>query len=683
MFFPGLRNRPEWISTSHQISHSLDQRVWISHLDLTPPLQVLAALLSEYRQLRGVEGRMASLVVHQEAAVTGLQLRQRLGPNTAETAGLVPPSSAEVQLVCGQQGLTPSAGAVEMQLRPVVVGWEGGLDTLGRDGALTRPSSGAVTCRCNLRAARTLETMLRAEQQQRQLMRQGRSVSGYGQGAEGQQQGGAAKFGSMAVDWIGRDVIVAVPASDASQLQPLVEHCLMHGVLLRIRPGGMMAGPPPGGGQQAMGGLTAGPAGPGMTAAAMVDVRVWDGDASVPRVLSGLPCSKVWLLEEACRAGMLDDALRQGAFAQLSPVAVNLMPARWVRPAHVSSSFWTNVRPGSSSSSSSSEPPELSAVQGDGGGNDGGQGGCGTQRRRKVVQELLVGGPATTAAAAAPSALKPGVHGVDCMAVPAAAAGKAPVSASVLRTSKSRSRTAHLAESSPGAPSLGRTRSRTATQASQPTPPGDAGGGSDPGCGGMQALGMIAARPGGSNGKALAPRKSQVAAAKGLSPAPVFLTVRLPFLPLTVLAYLTGDEALRSALHAEDPWEDLARHWAARPDSGIPVRLRPLLAAHSAVGTSAPGQPWRPRLPGHAISLAAVAQALVEALFAGDGPKQLAMRLSALTAAAAGGGGSTVPQQQPAIGRDEAAVLLTGFLGAFGGIAAHRVALVQAVMQSR
>ena len=653
-------------------------------------MQVLATLLSEYRQLRGVERHIASLVVHQEAAAatglplpsatTGLQLHQGPAPTTTTTTTamerLEPPSATEVQLRCGRQGPnTAAAEGLELRLRPVVVGWEGGLETLGRDGALTRPSSGVVVCRCNLRAARTLETMLRVEQQQHQ----GGSVLGDGQRTAGQKQDGSAKLVSMALDWVGRDVIVAVPASDASLQQPLVEHCLMHGVLLRIRPGGMKVGPSPAADQQVTGGLAAGPAGPGMTAAATVDVRVWDGDAGVPRVLSGLPCDKVWLLEEACRAGMLDDALRQGAFAQLSPVAVSLMPARWIKPAY-GSSFWADVGP---SSSSSSEPPVLPAVRGEGGGDDGGQVACGNQRRRRMAPDLLVGGPATTtAAAAAPISLKPGGHGVDGMAGPVAAAGKEPASASVLRTSKSRSRTAHLAESSPGAPSLGRTRSRTATQASQATPPGDAGG-ADPGGRGMQAQGIQVARPRCSNGKALIPGLAPATPAVGLLPAPVFLTVRLPFLPLMVLAYLTGDEALRSALHTEDPWEDLARHWAARPDSGIPARLRPLLATHSAVVTSALGRPWRPRLPGHAISLAAVAQALVEALSAGDGPKQLAMRLSALAAAAAGGGGSTVPQQQPVVGREEAAALLTGFLGTFGGIAAHRVALVQAVMQSR
>lgn len=580
-----------------------------------------------------------------------------------------------MQLRTGQDPATAAPAGLELRLRPVVLGWDGVLDTLGTDGALTRPSSGTVVCRCNLRAARTLETMLRTEQQQRQHMWQGGSLASDGQLTTSLQQGGAAVLGSAGWDWIGRDVIVAVPASDVSLQQPSVEHRLMHGVLLRIRPGSPALAPT---GGVVMGGPQAGPAGSG-SAAATADFRVWDEAPGIPRELPGLPCSKAWLLEEACRVGALDDALRQGAFAQLSPVAVNLMPARWIKPAQ-GSIFWASCRPGCTPSAVLGVPPVvLSAGQEDSGGDDGGLGVRGSQRRRRLARGLEVGGPATTAAAAAaPGAVKPGAP--PCLvhvAVPAAA-GMAPASASRLRLSKSRSRTAHLAEPSVGASSLGRTRSYTATEPSQAAaPPGDAGG-TDPHGRGLPLRELQAARPGGSsNGKALTPSPLPITAAASLLPAPAFLTVRLPFLPLTVLAHHTGDEALRSALHAEDPWEDLARQWAAHPDPGIPVRLKPKLAL-DAVVTSAPKPPWRPRLPGHALGLADVARTLVEALLAGDGPKQLAMRLSALTGAAAGGGGSNVPQH-----RDEAAALLTGFLGAFGGIAAHRVALVQAVMQSR
>ena len=77
---------------------------------------------------------------------------------------------------------------------------------------------------------------------------------------------------------------------------------------------------------------------------------------------------------------------------------------------------------------------------------------------------------------------------------------------------------------------------------------------------------------------------------------------------------------------------------------------------------------WLPNDPDRP-SLGRIVEALVDSLFSGDGPKQLARRLSC--------GGVAF------LSRDDAAELLSGFLGAFEAVSLHRVTLVQAAVQGR
>jgi hypothetical protein len=145
---------------------------------------------------------------------------------------------------------------------------------------------------------------------------------------------------------------------------------------------------------------------------------------------------------------------------------------------------------------------------------------------------------------------------------------------------------------------------------------------------------------------------------------------------LIILSKLTGAGPLVSTLvTAADPWGALARMWWSHPSPGIPARVRQALmpgplhhTLPESAGFGRRPSSWLPEDPNR-LSLGRIVEALVESLFSGEGPKQLARRLSC--------GGLAF------LSRDEAAELLSGFLGAFEAVSLHRVALVQAAVQGR
>ena len=344
----------------------------------------------------------------------------------------------------------------------------------------------------------------------------------------------------------------------------------------------------------------------------------------------GIPAAHVWPLEEVCGCGRLDQALQRGAFGDLIPVLVNMSPGRWIQP-------------------------------------------------------------------------------------------------SGLPTSSSPSSSSHITAASSSEASIGATRNNTD---------------------GHQRLGSTSTdQPEGMS--SMSTRLQSAAAAECLCPTDMtgcyspfsrppsfprylFLTVRLPYLPLAVLAHYSGDTALRVAAGAPEPWEAIARYWASPAgvaessaaetvtvpsgasgrcpfstagavgggagsprDCGIPPRL---LQASGREWWQCPLPPTptviregRSRiLPAQSGPLAYVSRCVVESVVAGEGPKQTLQRLhfslpspESCSPIQASADQQSLAALMASLTRDECSKMVTGFLGAFPGVAAHSVSLVQAATQGR
>ena len=267
--------------------------------------------MSEYQQLRDVQHLIASMAVRMETN------KDIPGPAGTRSDGAAGTGSSRSSRSSG----SGSSTGFDLRLRPAVLGGEGDLGTLGPDAALVSRASGWVTCHCNLGSARSLQDMMQQKQQ--------------GLDPRGGMEAGAVRSARW-LSWVGKDVVAVVPYVSMAGQQEGREG-LMHGLLLRVHipPPYDLARTPTGYGlpnshQSDTLGVPSGPL--SASSAATADIVVWDGDGTPgrPRVLSGQPCSCVWLLEEACRPGLFDEALRRGTFHRLSPVVVRLCPLRWI-----------------------------------------------------------------------------------------------------------------------------------------------------------------------------------------------------------------------------------------------------------------------------------------------------------------------------------------------------------------
>jgi hypothetical protein len=167
------------------------------------------------------------------------------------------------------------------------------------------------------------------------------------------------------------------------------------------------------------------------------------------------------------------------------------------------------------------------------------------------------------------------------------------------------------------------------------------------------------------------------------------ITVRFPSLYLCALAFHSQDPSLLLSLdksHSggdQDPWTYLTEIWLQRsPDCKI---LR-VLSSNGRASTSSWPLPPRseftsdqvPSLP--RANLRDLTRAMVEAIAHGDGPKRLALRLSAVVNFDSRGDVSILSRSDIkcswSFSRDDAISLMSSFLAAFPRVADHQAGLV-------
>ncbi len=439
----------------------------------------------------------------------------------------------------------------------------------------------------------------------------------------------SCRFGvDLAATWVGRDVIVVlpyaaapIPAALAAENVPIAEVQLVaqrgegafHAVLVSLQ-------------QTPEGGATA-------------TLRLWAEDR--PRLVSAVPCSVVWLLEEACRPGWLEHAARAGQLHTLVPVEVHLpLSLRGMRP------------------NQAAARATAAAAAGDGSQVDG----------------VLTGGH-LEAAKDGGKGSKRSHH---------EAVGSFPSSVVWKRRKPSR-----MAEAAG-------TRMTTRSSSQMLPTVQEEGEGED-----VREFKETKETADELRRTEAGPFAASVLTVSRPPPrhGAFFLTIRMPLLPLLCLAHHCGDSALRAAVASASPWETVAAYWAAANSSGISTRLSSILSPqpsslHDSLSCSVAldgGEgglvglvdessiAWLPSFPGEA-HLSTLAQGIVESLIAGEGPKKLAARLSTAVACSHA---QHLAARAGYVTRDEAVALLLGFQGAFPKIPEHTVGLIKSVLQGR
>ena len=155
------------------------------------------------------------------------------------------------------------------------------------------------------------------------------------------------------------------------------------------------------------------------------------------------------------------------------------------------------------------------------------------------------------------------------------------------------------------------------------------------------------------------------------APQPM-ITLLFPTLFLSGLAYHSNDPILTSALDRNhDPWEVIMDHWWVNSSN--------CNFLHALLNKESNGQ------CGHQINPRDLARIMVDSIARGDGPKNLALRLSKSVNTVAASRGAEDLNGRPSwpCTREEATSLMSSFFKAFPSVAKHRANLVSSFLQGK